>query len=146
MGSYIEYGQLSEIYPPNCDGPVKVFYRSCTDGKQRRVDSGNSSSRSTFIPDSPEHTSLLGNMLVISNAPVWTHENSKNMKQKYEKVVEINPVERSEFAKKNLGSQGRENVTACDLNNYFPGTMHLAIRSVESLSIQIGMCAIGEFV
>ena len=143
---YKEYGRLKEIHPPNCDGPVKVFYRSCADGKQRRVDSGNSSSRSTFpIPDSPEHTSLLGNMLVISNAPVWTHEDSKDMKQKYEKVVEINPVERSEFAKNNLGNQGRENLTACDLNNYFPGTMHLAIRSVESLSIQIGMCAIGEF-
>ena len=68
------------------------------------------------------------------------------MKQKYEKVVEINPVERSEFAKNNLGNQGQENLRACDLNNYFPGTMHLAIRSVESLSIQIGLCAIGEFV
>ena len=52
---YKDYGQLKEIHPPNCDGPVKVFYRSCTDGKQRQVDSGNSSSRLTFrIPDSPE--------------------------------------------------------------------------------------------
>ena len=75
---YKDYGQLKEIHPANCNSPVKVFYRSCADGKQRRIDSGNSSSRSTFpIPDSPEHTSLLRNMLVISKAPVWTYENLK---------------------------------------------------------------------
>jgi hypothetical protein len=143
---YKEYSQLKAIHPPNCDSPVKVYYRSCADGKQRRVDSGNSSSRSTFpIPDSPEHTSLLGNMRVISTAPVWTHEDSRDMKQNYEKLVEKSPIGRSEFAKNNLGNQGRENLTTCDLRNYFPGTMHLAIRSLESLSIQIGMCAIGEF-
>ena len=68
------------------------------------------------------------------------------MKQKYENLDEKTPVERSEFAKNHLGNQGQENLTTCDLNIYFPGTMHLAIRSVESLSIQIGMCAIGEFV
>ena len=45
----------------------------------------------------------------------------------------------------NLGNQGRENLTTCDLRKCFPGTMHLAIRSLESLSTQIGMCAIGEF-
>ena len=141
------YGQLKEIQPANCNGPVKVFYRSCADGKQRQIDSGNSSSRSTFpIPDSPEHTSLLGNMLVISKAPVMTYEDSRDMKHKYEKLVEKNPIARSEFAKMNLGNQGRENLTICNLQNYYPGTMHLAIRSVESLSIQIGMCAIGEFV
>ena len=143
---YKEYSQLKAIHPPNCDSPVKVYYRSCADGKQRRVDSGNSSSRSTFpIPDSPEHTSLLGNMRVISTAPVWTHEDSRDMKQNYEKLVEKSPIGRSEFAKNNLGNQGRENLTTCDLRNYFPSTMHLAIRSLESLSIQIGMCAIGEF-
>ena len=140
---YKDYGQLKEIHPANCNSPVK----SCADGKQRRIHSGNSSSRSTFpIPDSPEHTSLLGNMLVISNAPVWTYEDSRDMKQKYEKLVEKNPIARSEFAKMNLGNQGRENLATCDLQNYFPGTMHLAIRSVESLSIQIGTCAVGEFV
>ena len=68
------------------------------------------------------------------------------MQQKYEKLVEKNPIARSEFAKSNLGKQGCENLTTCDLENYFPGTMHLSIRSVESLSIQIGMCAIGGFV
>ena len=104
---YKEYGQLKEIYPPECDDPVEVFYRSCADGKQRRVDSANSSSRSTFpIPDSPEHTSLLGNMLVISNAPVRAYEDSKDMKQKYENLDEKTPVERPEFAKNHLGNQG----------------------------------------
>lgn len=144
---YEEYSSLEEIHLPNCESPVKVFYRSCADGKQRRVDSGNSSSRSTFpIPDSPEHTSLLGNMRVISTGPVWTHQDSRDMEQKYNRLNEKTPVpvSRSDFAKNNLGNQGRVNLTTCDMQNYFPGTMHLAIRSAETLSIQIGMCAIGE--
>ena len=55
-----------------------------------------------------------------------------------------NGTTRSEFARSNLGNQGRENITACGMQNYFPGTMHLAIRSVETISIQIGMRAIGK--
>ena len=66
------------------------------------------------------------------------------MIQKYEQLVKKNPIQRSEFAKNNLGNQGIS--ATCDLQNYFPGTMHLAIRSVESSSIQIGMCLIGEFI
>ena len=30
------------------------------------------------------------------------------------------------------------------MQNYFPGAMHLAIQSVETLSVQIGMCAVGK--
>ena len=98
----------------------------------------NSSSRSTF----PEHNSLLGNMLVISANPVWTYEDSRNMGEKW--LQEGNCIKRPELARSNLGNQGRENITACDMQNYFPGTMHLALRSAETLSIQIGMCAIGK--
>ena len=84
-------------------------------------------------------------MRVVSNAPVWTHEDSRDMRQRYEQMMEKNhvPIRRSEFAKDNLGNQGQENLTICDLQNYFPGIMHLAIRSAETLSIQIGMCATG---
>jgi hypothetical protein len=140
---YQEYRELNKIHIPSCETPVEVLYRSCADGKQRRVDTGNSSSRSTFpIPDAPEHNSLLGNMLVISTNPVWTYEDSRDMEQKW--LQEGNGITRSEFARSNLGNQGRVNITACDMQNYFPGTMHLAIRSVETLSIQIGMCAIGK--
>ena len=68
---YQEYRELNKIHIPSCETRVKELYRSCGDGKQRRVDTGNSSSRSTFpIPDAPEHNSLLGNMLVISTNPV----------------------------------------------------------------------------
>ena len=140
---YQEYSELNKIHIPCCETPVEVLYRSCGDGKQRRVDTGNSSSRSTFpIPDAPEHNSLLGNMLVISTNPVWTCEDSRDMEKKW--LLEGNGTTRSEFARSNLGNQGRENITACDMQNYFPGTMHLAIRSVETISIQIGMCAIGK--
>ena len=30
------------------------------------------------------------------------------------------------------------------MQNYFPGAMHLAIQSVETLPVQIGMCAVGK--
>ena len=77
-GVYQEYRQLNEIHIPQCKNPTKVFYRSCVDGKQRRVGTGNSSSRSTYpIPDAPEHSPLLGNMMVISTGPVWTGETVK---------------------------------------------------------------------
>ena len=35
--------------------------------------------------------------------------------------------------------------TSWDMQNYFPGGMHLAIRSAETLSVQISMCAVGKF-
>ena len=73
-GVYKEYRQLNE-----CEIPTKVFYRSCADEKQRRVDTGNSSARSICpIPDAPEHSTLLGNMMIISTGPAWTVDNTKN--------------------------------------------------------------------
>ena len=142
-GVYQEYRQLNEIHIPQCQNPTKVFYRSCADGKQRRVDTGNSSSRSTYpIPDAPEHSTLLGNMMVISTGPVWTVEDSEKKEQEWNKIQ--TPTTRSDFARNNLGNQGRVNLTCCDMQNYYPGVMHLAIRSVETLSVQICMCAVGK--
>ncbi len=123
-----EYRELNKIHIPSCETPVEELYRSCADGKQRRVDTGNSSSRSTFpIPDAQNHQ--LGNMLVISANPVWTYEDSRDMEQKW--LQERNGITRSEFARSNLSNQGQVNITACDMQNYFPGTMHLAIRSYQ---------------
>ena len=140
---YQEYKQLSEIKIPQCKNHTKVFYRSCADGKQRRIDTGNSSSRSTYpIPDAPEHSTLLGNMMVISTGPVWTVEDTEKIEQEWNEVKP--PTTRSDFARNNLGNQGRVNLTCCDMQNYFPGAMHLAIRSAETLSVQIGMCAVGK--
>ena len=82
-GVYEEYRKLNKIQIPQCENPTQVFYRSCSDGKQRRVDTGNSSSRSTYpIPDAPEHSTLLGNMMVISTGPVWTVEDTKKSRSK----------------------------------------------------------------
>ena len=117
---YQEYGELNKIHLPSCESPIQVFYRSCADGKQRRVDTGNSSARSTFpIPDAPEHISLLGNMLVISTNPAWSHKYSRDMEQKWQQTK--TPITRSEFARNHLGNQGRENLTICDMENYYPG-------------------------
>lgn len=137
------YAQLKEIDVSKCESPIQVHYRSCADGKQRRINTGNSSSSSTFpIPDAPEHTKLLGNMLVIYPGPVCTVEDTREMEKNWMK--EKTPVPRSELARNNFGNEGRVNLTNCDMQDYFPGAMHLAIRSAETLSVQIGMCAIGK--
>lgn len=146
---YQEYANAREIVLPHCESPVQVLPRSCADGKQRRVDTGSSSSRSTYpIPDAPEHISLLGNMSVICTEPVWTFKDTQDLEEKWlqEQSTDTGKQTRSEFAKNNLGNQGRLNTTTFDLKNYFPGSMHLAIRSAETLSIQIGMCAVGKLI
>ena len=50
-------------------------------------------------------------------------------------LQEGNGITRSSFEKPNLGNQGQINITA---------KMHLVIRPVETISIQIGMHAIGK--
>jgi hypothetical protein len=125
---YQEYKQLNEINIPQCKNPIHVFYRSCADGKQRRIDTGNSSSRSSYpIPDAPEHPTLLGNMLVISTGPVWTVEDTEKNEKKWNEVKP--PTTRSDFARKFCKKKGRVNLTCWDMQNYFPGAMHLATRS-----------------
>ena len=83
-------------------------------------------------------------MMVISTGPVWTVEDTKKIEEEWNKIK--TPTTRSDFARKNLENQGGGggNLTCCDIQNYFPGAMHLAIRSVETLSVQIGMCAVGK--
>ena len=79
-GVYEEYRKLNEIHVPQCENPTREFNRSCADRKQCRVDTGNSSSRSTYpIPDAPGHSNLLGNMMVISTGPGWTANNTKKI-------------------------------------------------------------------
>ena len=81
-------------------------------------------------------------MMVISTGPVWTVEDSQKKEQECNKIK--TPTTRSDFARNNLGNQGRVNLACCDMQNYYAGVMHLAIRSVETLSGQIGMCAVGK--
>ena len=50
-------------------------------------------------------------------------------------LQEGNGITRSSFEKPNLGNQGQINITV---------KMHLVIRPVETISIQIGMHAIGK--
>ena len=50
-------------------------------------------------------------------------------------LQEGNGIPRSSFEKPNLGNQGQINITV---------KMHVVIRPVETISIQIGMHAIGK--
>ena len=59
-------------------------------------------------------------------------------------LQERNGITRSSFQRPNLGNQGQINFTACEMQKYFPGKMHLVIRPVETLPIQISMSAVGK--
>ena len=63
---------------------VELHYRCVGDGKERRSGTGNSTACSTYpICDAPEHSSLLGDMKVISGEPVWTVDNSSDMGSRF---------------------------------------------------------------
>lgn len=54
---------------------IKIFRRSCGDGKERRSSTGCSSAKSSYpIPEAPEHQSQLGDMKLVFPQPVWTVE------------------------------------------------------------------------
>lgn len=65
------YKQILELNKVNLQAVGKEVYviKRCTsDGKQRRIDSGNSSAKSSY-PIAPEQVSQLGNMCIVCNVP-----------------------------------------------------------------------------
>ena len=79
---------------------------------------------------------LMANSVELARARVNVghfHQYDFDMGQKW--LHEGNGVTRSSFEKPNPGNQGQINITV---------KMHLVIRPVETISIQIGMRAIGK--
>ncbi|KXJ19884.1 hypothetical protein AC249_AIPGENE25278 [Exaiptasia diaphana] len=144
---YEQITKLDKINLGGGRGEVNVIVRSTADGKQRRIDTGNSSARSTYpICDAPEHITQLGDMSVISNGPEWTVEDTINLSSKYKTWLGNkfdNNQNRREFAKQNLGNSGKINITGTNMENYYVGGVHLAMRSAESIATRIGQCAEG---
>ena len=51
---------------------------------------------------------------------------------------------RRDFAKSHLGRQGLPSLSKLDMEDFYPGTMHLGIRAAESLCTRISHCAKGR--
>ena len=145
---YEQISQLDKIDLGGDKGVVNVIVRCTADGKQRRVDTGNSSARSTYpICDAPEHLTQLGDMSIISNGPEWKVEDTEELCNKYKSWLDNkidNKQNRCEFAKSHLGNVGKVNITGTDMENYYVGAVHLALRSAESIATRIGQCAAGN--
>jgi hypothetical protein len=147
-GLYDQIQDLDVVQLPNEKDPIKIYTRSIADGKQRRLDTGNSSAKSTYpICDAPEHCTQLGDMTLVSTGPEWTVQDAKELAFKYITWLsgrKDNPQNRREFAKLNHGNMGRVNLVGNNLADYFIGGMHLGLRSAESISGRIGQCATGN--
>lgn len=143
------YEQISNLDKVKIsEGEVTVNIRCVSDGKQRRNDTGNGSAKSSYpICDAPEHVSQLGNMSIISHKPVWSVEDTKGLAKEYKTWLGFkvdNIQNRRDYAKCHLGNMGRENITKVNLEDYYVGTLHLALRSAESIATRIGQCAAGN--
>ena len=125
-----QYEQIRNLNEVNLtETNIQLHKRATADGKQRRVDSGNSSAKSTYpISDAPEHCTQLGDMTLCSHGPVWTAEDSEKLEKEFHTWLNgraNNAQNRREFAKCHLGNQGRGNLVGCDLTDYYIGGFHL---------------------
>lgn len=142
------YKQISNLEEVFVNGKnIDVYKRATADGKQRRIDTGNSSAKSTYpICDAPEHCTQLGDMTLCSHGPTWTVDDSHNLESEFNTWLNgrtDNAQNRREFAKGHLGSTGRVNLVECNLSDYYIGGLHLALRSAETICHRIGQCATG---
>lgn len=78
---------------------------------------------------------------------LWLVEDSVQLAEEYHTWLGSkvdNSQKRREFAKFHLGNMGRKNIVNTDLENYYVGALHLALRSAESIATRIGQCAAGK--
>ena len=135
------YEELHKLGFVNVQGErLDVLSRSVADGKQRRLDMGLSSARSSYpFVEAPEHKTQMGDMRVTCSKPVTTLTNVDQY-QNWLKERKDNDNNRQVFSKTHLGSMGRENISCKSPEEYYPGALHLAMRSAETLSLYQQMC------
>lgn len=147
-GVYNKLSTLKSICHEPTNSNLDVHYRCVGDGKERRSPTGHSTARSCYpVCDAPEHSSQLGDMTVVSDKPEWSVADSKQSQVDYKNWLggrKNNNNNKNTFAASHLGCQGRINLSCCDMENYYPGTLHLAMRSAETLCKKITDCAAGK--
>ena len=140
---------LQSVTHPLSGKEIKIFRRSCGDGKERRSSTGSSSAKSSYpIPEAPEHQSQLGDMKLVCSQPVWGVEETVVMEEQFQNTLNDKAPtkqKRREFAKQNLGNMGRHNICGTPLADFYPGTAHLGFRSAETLCLRIARIASGLY-
>ena len=75
---------LQSVVHPLHGKEIKIFQRTCGDGKERRSSTGSSSAKSSYpIPEATEHQSQMGDMKLICPQPVWTVEETVVMEKQF---------------------------------------------------------------
>ena len=88
---YKQLKELKTIQHPLIGQEIKIIRRTCGNGKERRLSTGNSSAKSSYpIPEAPEHQSQLGDMKIICPEPVWTVSDAEHCR----KNLRLNCVEK----------------------------------------------------
>ena len=141
---YEQLKQLKTIKHPLNGKQIKIIRRSCGDGKERRLSTGNSSAKSSYpIPEAPEHHSQLRDMKLSCSCPVWSVEDTETLEMKFNLELRGKSPSKEkhrEFATQNLGNTGRTNICGTE---YYPRTSHLGFRSAETLCLRIAKIASG---
>ena len=140
---------LQSVVHPLHGKEIKIFRRTCGDGKERRSSTGSSSAKSSYpIPEAPEHQSQMGDMKLICPQPVRTVEDTVVMEKQFQNTLNgkaSTKQKHREFAKQNLGNMGRHNICGTPLADFYPGTAHLGFRSAETLCLRIARIASGLY-
>ena len=98
--------ELKTIQHPLTGQEIKIIRRMCGDGKERRLSTDSSSTKSTYpIPEAPEHQSQLGDMKIICPEPVWTVSDAEHLPGKN---LRLNCVEKPPPKKRVCQTKSRE--------------------------------------
>ena len=74
---------------------------------------------------------------VLFQGPEWTQSMTEDLEKEYHiwlKERKDTTANRRKFASEHLGNTGRSCAIKIDMENFYPGTMHCAIRSSETIA------------
>ena len=135
------YNQLTSLRSLQINGKnIEFIPRAVADGKQRRLDTGKSTAKSSYcIPEAPEHKTQLGDMTIACTSPVEEASLESDYIQFRGTRKESNKI-RADFAVTHFGNVGKANITNIPIRDYYCGVTHLVLRSSETISLRISSC------
>ena len=142
---YKQLKELKTIQHPLTGQEIKIIRRMCGDGKERRLSTGNSSTKSTYsIPEAPEPTGRHEDYLSRTSLDSLRCRALPGKNLRLNCVEKPPPKKSTQFAKQNLGNSGLKNLNGTPLSEYYPGTAHLGFWLAEMLCLRIAKIAAGK--
>lgn len=143
--TFQQLSSLKSVTHPLLGHTIKVFVRGLGDGANRRTITGSSTAMSSYpIEEAPEHFNQLGDMTVCCPKPLRSVEETTQASMNYIQWLgdkKDTPDKRREFTKANYGLTGRQNICNTELDDFYPGTMHRCINSVQTICKRIHQVA-----